>query len=79
MDIKDVLTFIESEINFIFDHEESFAKDLVKIKYEDLIDVSFEYSCIHITYIVESGRHVSDFVLMIDYLRWRDGIKSNIK
>lgn len=79
MDIKDFLNFLESEINFIFDHEESFSEDLVKIEYEDLINVSFDYACIYITYIVESGRHVSDFVLMIDYLRWRDGIKSNIK
>lgn len=79
MDIKDVLAFIESEINFIFDHEESFMKRFGKGKYEDLVEVSFDYVCLHITYIIKSCRHVCDVVLMVDYLMWRDGIKSNIK
>jgi hypothetical protein len=79
MDIEDVLIFIESEINFINDHEESFMKRFGKGKYEDLVDVSFASVCLHITYIIKSGQHVCDVVLMDDYLRWRDGIKSNIK
>jgi hypothetical protein len=79
VDIEDVLSFIESEINFIFDHEESFMKHFAKGEAEDLVDVSFDYVCLHITYIIKSGQHFCDAVLMIDYLRWRDGIKSNIK
>lgn len=79
MDIKDVLIFIESEINFIFDHEKSFMKSFAKGKHEDLVDVSFDYVCLHISYIVKSGQHVCNAVLIVDYLRWRDGIKSNIK
>ena len=78
MDIKEVLLFLEAENRLIFDHEKEFMEKFGKGEFDMLINVSFYYLTVNITYLINSGKHVCDAVMMADYMEWRDGIKSNI-
>lgn len=77
--IKEMLDAIDNEIGFIFDHEISFMQQFGKFKYEDLIEVTFCSSHIHVTYIIytdSGGQHVCDTIDIDKYLEWKDAINS---
>lgn len=65
------LDVVDKEIGYIFGNEESFLNRFCKSDWTDLTEVSFTRHDLKISYILYSGQHVCDRVVLEDYLEWR--------
>jgi len=73
--LEEMLKLLDEEINFIWEHEDSFRKKFMKFKTAfEFYEVSFTPQSVNFKYILESGRHISDSAFIEEYQKWKSSI-----
>jgi hypothetical protein len=73
-DLNLALSVVDKEVCYIFSNEKSFLDRFSKGDWMDLTEVSFSGHDLKISYILYSGQHVCDRVVLGDYLDWRNKV-----
>jgi hypothetical protein len=72
----ELLRSIES---FVFDNADELFVEFDISKYSELISASFSSDGVKIVYVLPTGRHVSDFILLNEFNAWVDKLSGEIK
>lgn len=74
MNINTALETLDIEEKFIYDNEKEFLKRFTKKEAWLLKGVYFSKEGFRVEYILDSGRHIVDYVKTEDYVWWKENL-----